>query len=175
MEVLERIEGVRGWRAGRGSVGLVPTMGFLHDGHLALVRRAASENDATAASVFVNPSQFGPGEDLRAYPRDLARDLEMLSGAGCAMAFVPTVEEMYPPGFQTWVEVGAVATFQDITKIQSMEERIRREIYSQGHVAKFTFGDICGGNPVFTRAIDLARPVKERACAQKRWRSQLVR
>jgi pantoate--beta-alanine ligase len=104
------IEACRAWRAAEDDVGLVPTMGFLHEGHLSLVRRAREECGRVAASIFVNPTQFGPGEDLASYPRDLARDLSLLASAGCDVAFVPTSGEMYPPGFETHVEVGAVAS-----------------------------------------------------------------
>lgn len=90
--------------AGR-TVGFVPTMGYLHDGHMALVKRARRENDVVVVSVFVNPTQFGPHEDLAAYPRDLDRDLAMLSAEGADMVFCPVAEELYPPGYMTYVEV----------------------------------------------------------------------
>ncbi len=109
MEVLRTIAEARAWRAGAGTVGLVPTMGALHSGHLSLVRRAARENDAVAASIFVNPTQFAPQEDLRRYPRREAEDLAALAGAGTAAVFVPSVEEMYPPGDDTRVDPGAIA------------------------------------------------------------------
>ena len=86
-------------------VGLVPTMGAFHAGHLALFRAARAENDVVVASLFVNPAQFRPGEDLARYPRDEARDEALADKAGVDVLFVPSVDEMYPPGFQTWVEV----------------------------------------------------------------------
>ena len=86
-------------------VGLVPTMGAFHAGHLALFRAARAENDVVVASLFVNPAQFRPGEDLARYPRDEARDEALADEAGVDVLFVPSVDEMYPPGFQTWVEV----------------------------------------------------------------------
>lgn len=89
-------------------IGLVPTMGALHDGHLSLVLASRSECDFTVVTIFVNPSQFAPGEDLARYPRPLARDLELLAGSA-DLVFAPGESEVYPPGFATWVEVGSVA------------------------------------------------------------------
>ena len=89
-----------------GDVGLVPTMGALHAGHLALLGTARAENDAVVMSLFVNPAQFDDASDLEAYPRDEARDLALAEEAGVDVVFAPPVEELYPPGFQTWVEVG---------------------------------------------------------------------
>ncbi|HEX8732296.1 MAG TPA: pantoate--beta-alanine ligase [Ktedonobacterales bacterium] len=91
------------WRR-RGSVGLIPTMGYLHAGHLSHAHTARAENDIVVASVFVNPTQFGPHEDLARYPRDLPRDTALLASANVDAIFAPTPEEMYPAGFATWVE-----------------------------------------------------------------------
>ena len=89
-------------------LGLVPTMGALHEGHLALVRRAREENVTVAASIFVNPTQFGPQEDLATYPRDMERDLALLEAERVDLVYAPGPEEVYPPGFDTWVEPGAL-------------------------------------------------------------------
>ncbi len=110
MKVLASIREVRRWRSrAEASVGLVPTMGYLHEGHLSLVRRARKENAQTLATIFVNPAQFGPGEDLSRYPRDLERDLELLRKVSCDAVFAPAAEEIWRPGHDTWVEPGAVA------------------------------------------------------------------
>jgi pantoate--beta-alanine ligase len=97
------------WRLEGGTVGLVPTMGALHEGHIALVRRARALCDHVVASIFVNPTQFGPNEDFARYPRDEAADARQLVAGGCELLFAPDVSEMYPPGFSTAITTGAIA------------------------------------------------------------------
>ena len=110
MEVLDTVERVDAWRRTiTGRLGLVPTMGALHEGHLSLVRRARPECDRVAATIFVNPAQFGPSEDLAKYPRDLPGDLALLAREGVDMVFAPTEAVIYPPGFSTWVTEEQVA------------------------------------------------------------------
>ena len=110
MEIVETIAAVRERRralgAAGGEVGVVLTMGALHEGHLALARAARAENSHLIATVFVNPLQFGPREDLARYPRPFERDAALLAGAGVDLLFHPGVEELYPPGFATTIEVG---------------------------------------------------------------------
>lgn len=100
---------VSAWRRAGKRVGFVPTMGALHEGHLSLVRLARTKADHVVASVFVNPTQFGPNEDFEAYPRDEARDAALLAGAGCELLFAPSVAEMYAPGASTTVTVAGVS------------------------------------------------------------------
>ena len=110
MRIIEGVpEMARACRESVRPLGLVPTMGALHEGHLALVRQARRENPSLAVSIFVNPAQFGPQEDLAQYPRDLERDLNLLRQEGCDLVFTPQAESIYPPGFDTWVDVGALA------------------------------------------------------------------
>lgn len=103
---------VKAWRAEGLTVGLVPTMGFLHEGHASLVATAAAQCDRVVASVFVNPTQFGEGEDLESYPRDFEHDCEILESKGCSMVFHPEVIEMYPEGFATYVNLESEMTAQ---------------------------------------------------------------
>ena len=115
MEVITRIDTMRekliSSRQVGQKIGLVPTMGFLHDGHLSLIRKAAQENDIVVVSVFVNPTQFGPQEDYEEYPRNVERDALLAEEAGATFIFHPSVEEMYPENYETYVEV------TDLTKV----------------------------------------------------------
>ena len=110
MIVTDNIAAVRSmrWSDPKANWGLVPTMGYLHEGHLSLVRRACAENDHIIVTIYVNPSQFAPGEDLDAYPRDIDRDLALLDELGVDLVFMPDDLTMYPEGFQTTVSVGNV-------------------------------------------------------------------
>jgi pantoate--beta-alanine ligase len=110
MRLIERLSELCAQRPGWGEVGLVPTMGYLHDGHLSLIHAARAADETVVMSLFVNPAQFGPSEDLATYPRDTKRDLELAEKAGVDVVFAPSIDEVYPPGFDTWVEVGALAS-----------------------------------------------------------------
>ncbi|MPZ22456.1 MAG: pantoate--beta-alanine ligase [Dehalococcoidia bacterium] len=110
LEQLATVAQVRAWRRSQdANVALVPTMGYLHEGHLSLVREARGDGGKVIVSIFVNPTQFAASEDLARYPRDLQRDLRLLDAEGVAAVFLPTPEEIYPDGFQTTVSVGGVA------------------------------------------------------------------
>jgi pantoate--beta-alanine ligase len=108
MKIVRTIAEIRhvaqGHKVGRGRTGLVPTMGAFHDGHLSLFRAARGECDLVVVSLFVNPAQFGPNEDLERYPRDEARDVELAEKAGVDVLFAPSADELYPAGFHTWVD-----------------------------------------------------------------------
>ncbi len=109
MEVISKVaelqERIKDWKLKGLTVGFVPTMGYLHEGHLSLVREAKKRNDRAAVSIFVNPKQFGPAEDYNVYPRDFNRDAALLEKEGVDLIFYPAVEEMYPAGYKTYVEV----------------------------------------------------------------------
>lgn len=109
MQIVEALSEMREKRSALAStVGLVPTMGFLHEGHLSLVRAARRKCTSVVATIFVNPAQFGPSEDFKTYPRDLQRDLALLEKEEVDLVWVPTVDILYPPGYQTWVTVEEV-------------------------------------------------------------------
>lgn len=113
MKIVSTIADLRAHRATISppaqTLGFVPTMGYLHAGHISLIGMARKENDVVAVSIFVNPTQFGPKEDLSRYPRNLERDLSMLEEAGVDWVFTPTADEIYPPGYSTYVDVRGVA------------------------------------------------------------------
>jgi len=109
MRIVRTVEEVRAVRPSFGRLGFVPTMGALHDGHMSLVALAAERCDAVAASIFVNPTQFAPHEDLAQYPRPIEADLAKLEAADVALVFLPAPETIYPSGFDTRIEVGAIA------------------------------------------------------------------
>jgi pantoate--beta-alanine ligase len=108
MKVIKTVAEMRSWRRQtKGTVGFVPTMGYLHEGHVSLVERAKAENALVTVSIFVNPTQFGPKEDFKNYPRDTERDLAMLKPFTDAV-FMPSDADMYPEGFNTWVDVNSL-------------------------------------------------------------------
>ncbi len=110
MKVIQTIADFRAaQRAYPRPLGLVPTMGYLHEGHLSLVRRCRADNSTAVASIFVNPTQFGPSEDLSTYPRDMEGDLAKLRAEGVDLVFAPQTSEIYPDGFDTTIDVGSIA------------------------------------------------------------------
>ncbi len=125
MEIIKTLDEMKAWsrkmREGGKTIGLVPTMGYLHEGHLSLARKSIGTCDQTVVSIFVNPKQFGPNEDLDTYPRDLEADQRALEQLGVNVLFFPTAEEMYPEGFQTYVHV------EEIT--QKLCGESRRELF----------------------------------------------
>ena len=111
MRVVETVAEFRELHAAmKKPLGLVPTMGFLHEGHMSLVRRARSENETVAVNIFVNPTQFGPDEDFSSYPRDMDADLSKLEAGKADYVFAPSPNEVYPPGFDTFIDVGGIGS-----------------------------------------------------------------
>jgi pantoate--beta-alanine ligase len=112
MQLIKTVKEMQAWsrqaRSKGGSIGFVPTMGALHEGHMSLLRRSTEENDVTVASIFVNPTQFGPGEDFNRYPKDHKGDMEKISALNVQAVFLPDVAEIYPKGFSTFIYVGGI-------------------------------------------------------------------
>lgn len=102
-------EQVKAWKKEGLSVGLVPTMGYLHEGHASLIQKAVEQNDKVVVSVFLNPTQFGPTEDLEAYPRDFEADCKLCESIGAALVFHPEPSEMYASDFCTWVDMDVLS------------------------------------------------------------------
>lgn len=142
MQLVRSVASLRAWRINQSgrTIGFVPTMGYLHEGHFALVRQARRENEIVVVSIFVNPLQFGPQEDYERYPRDLERDLTLLQAEEVDAVFAPSVEEMYPPGFATSVVVTGPLT-----------ERLE---------GAFRPGHFQGVATVVTRLLNLVQPAR---------------
>ncbi len=151
------------------SIGVVPTMGALHEGHISLVRRAKSECDVCVASIFVNPSQFGPNEDFQRYPRTLDADMEMLRLAGCDFLFTPSIETIYPKGYSTFIEPPEVANrlegsfrpghFRGVATVV-----LKLFMLIPAHVAYFGRKDYQQVAVLSAMARDLAVPIRIEAC-----------
>ena len=141
MEVVKTVETMREhtaeWRRRSLTIGFVPTMGYLHEGHKALIRKAVSQADKTVVSIFVNPSQFAPEEDYEQYPRDLKHDTDACEEEGVDIVFTPTTKEMYPDNFSTWVE---------------------EEALSQGLCGAFRPGHFKGVTTVVTKLFNMVEP-----------------
>ena len=183
--VRELRERVSGWRRSGETVGMVPTMGFLHDGHMSLVRNSRAQNDRTVVSIFVNPKQFDRASDLEAYPRDMDRDAAMLAAAGVDAIWSPTLEEMYPEGFSTRVEVagltdclcgatraghfGGVAVVVTKLLLQCLPDRayFGRKDYQQMMVVRRMVDDL--NIPVEIRGIDTVREADGLAMSSRNW------
>ncbi|PJK29475.1 pantoate--beta-alanine ligase [Minwuia thermotolerans] len=178
-------EAVRGWRAAGESVGLVPTMGWLHDGHMSLVRNSMVQNDRTVVSIFVNPKQFDRATDLEAYPRDEARDAALLDAAGADVLWAPEAGEMYPDGFSTSVNVsgltdclcgasrpghfGGVAVVVTKLLLQCLADRayFGRKDYQQLMVVRRMARDL--NIPTEIRGIDTVRETDGLAMSSRNW------
>ena len=178
-------EAVQGWRAAGETVGLVPTMGWLHDGHMSLVRNSLAQNDRTVVSIFVNPKQFDRATDLEAYPRDEARDAAMLGEAGGDILWAPNADEMYPDGFSTTVNVtgltdclcgasrpghfGGVALVVTKLLLQALADRayFGRKDYQQLMVVRRMARDL--NIPTDIRGIDTVREPDGLAMSSRNW------
>lgn len=178
-------EAVQGWRAAGETVGLVPTMGWLHDGHMSLVRNSLAQNDRTVVSIFVNPKQFDRATDLEAYPRDEARDAAMLDEAGADILWAPNADEMYPDGFSTTVNVtgltdclcgasrpghfGGVALVVTKLLLQCLADRayFGRKDYQQLMVVRRMARDL--NIPTDIRGIDTVREADGLAMSSRNW------
>ena len=156
-----------------GSVGLVPTMGAFHEGHLSLFRAARAENDTVVVSLFLNAAQFGPGEDLERYPRDDERDARLAEQEGVDVLFAPAADEIYPPGFQTWVEV------EELGSILEGEHRpghfravatVCLKLFNLVHPDRAYFGQKDAQQAAVVKRMvgDLAVPVEIRVCPTQR-------
>ena len=178
--ILRTIAEVRRWRTDVGEVAFVPTMGALHEGHLSLVDAAHREAPWVAASVFVNPAQFGPHEDFAAYPRDEEGDVRRLSSREVDAAFIPSVEEIYPPGEQTRVRVGAIAERLEGNARPGHFEGVATVVAKlflivQPSVALFGQKDFQQLRVVQTMARELRFPVRVIGCPIVREREGLAR